>query len=75
MLSSEKKKYIKEEILMVPDKCERIIEGFKNEKIEVYNIKNNLDYFIDSIFSHILKDGAFNSIANNNISNNLQSCG
>ena len=41
MLSSEKKKYIKEEILMVPDKCERIIEGFKNEKIEVYNIKSN----------------------------------
>lgn len=67
MLSSEKKKYIKEQILMIPDKCERIIEGFKNEKIDTYDIKSNLDYLVDSTFSHILKDGAFNSIANNKI--------
>ena len=32
MLSSEKKKYIKEQILMIPDKCERIIEGFKTKR-------------------------------------------
>ena len=48
--SSEKKRYLKNHVFMNPDVCRRVIDGYKKEKMEVMNLKEDSEYMAHLIF-------------------------
>ena len=44
--SSDKKRYLKERIFMDPDTCSRVIDGYRNQKMDKYDPKEDLDYLV-----------------------------
>ena len=59
LATSDRKHYIKE-VFKNPEKCRRVIESYKNESIESYNLKNNLDYSAIYAFKTMKDSGVFN---------------
>lgn len=60
MCSADKKEYMREHIFKDPQRCGRMIENYRKETIEPYQIDNNADYLIASTFKQIKKEGVFN---------------
>lgn len=48
--SREKKAFLKERIFEDPERCNRVIEGYRNSTVNPVNLLNDLDYCVASIF-------------------------
>lgn len=68
MSAANKKHYLKDNIFMDPSKCERVINGYKDESIRPYVLENNIDYFVEKVFKKMKDDGTFNYLEHNDLS-------
>ena len=57
--SSQKKEYIKNNLIKVPDKCDNIINVYRNAIVGKVNIKNNYEYFADYSFKTMMETISF----------------
>lgn len=57
--TSERKNYLKEHIFMNPDACNRVIDGYLQQELSAYNLKEDLDYLVELLFKKIKKTGQF----------------
>lgn len=57
--TSERKNYLKEQIFMNPDACNRVIDGYLQQELSAYNLKEDLDYLVELLFNKIKKTGQF----------------
>ena len=55
--SGTKKEYIKNHIFKNPEKCARVIEGYRNTDIAPVDLTSDFDYFIAAVWRKILKSG------------------
>ncbi len=55
--SGKKKAYIKRHIFMEPERCARVIEGYRSSTIDDFDISADLDYFIAKVWRGIIKSG------------------
>ena len=45
--SLDRKKYIKDYIFMNPDSCSRVIDGYRQQELSPYDLKNDLNYLVE----------------------------
>ncbi len=62
--TSDKKDFLKEHIFMNPDVCERVIEGYKKQKVEEFDVRSDLDYFSELILKKVKESISFKSKSN-----------
>ena len=55
--SSEKKAYLKQHVFMDPETCARVVNGYKKEDIEIYNVKENTEYLIELLLRKFKESG------------------
>lgn len=55
--SGEKKAYIKEHIFKDPERCARVIDGYRNSRAEPIDLTADFDYFVAMIWRRIQKSG------------------
>ena len=53
--SAQKKQYLRENIFMHPDVCERVITGYRDQEVERFNVKEDVFYLVELIFNRIKK--------------------
>lgn len=53
--SGQKKNYLKEYIFKNPDKCARVIEGYRRSTVSRIKLSSDLDYFAAAIFRQMKK--------------------
>lgn len=63
MCSADKKDYLKEHIFKNSDRCGRMIDNYRIQTIEPYQIDSNAEYLVASTFRQIKKEGVFNVLA------------
>lgn len=68
----QKKAYLKLYVFKNKNKCNRIINAYRSEKVLNYDLKNNIDYFVRMQFKDMRKRGMFNFTKQYN--NNSASC-
>lgn len=59
--SSAKKEYIKRHIFEIPERCERVISGYKESTVAPVNLTADLDYFVAAVFKQIKQECAFSA--------------
>lgn len=57
LASSQKKKIIKDQIFMDPERCDRVIDSYRKAREEEYSLNNDQEYFIANIFKRIKQSG------------------
>lgn len=55
--SGTKKRYIKEYIFKDPDKCARVVEGYRKSKVSEFKLSKDIDYFVAALFRKMKKAG------------------
>ncbi len=63
--SSEKKKYIKKQIFLNPKKCENVIKKYREETIDQYDLKTEIEYGINVAFRDIKESGVLSFLCHN----------
>lgn len=53
----DKKAYLKEYIFKDPERCSRVIEGYKKSEIEKYDLNLDIDYFAEKLIRAMKKTG------------------
>ena len=51
----KRKNYLKKQIFMNPDSCKRVIDSYRNQCIDEYDLKNDVDYLTECFFSEFKK--------------------
>ena len=59
MCAADKKYYLKEHIFKNSERCGRMIDNYRTQTIEPYQIDSNADYLVASTFMQIKKEGIF----------------
>lgn len=57
--SSYRKQYLKEHIFMEPVTCDRVIDGYRQQALSAYNVKEDLDYFVQLLLQKIKRTDLF----------------
>ena len=57
--SSEQKNYLKQHVFMVPEVCERVVEGYREEQLDALDLKDNPEYLAELFLSKITKAVSF----------------
>lgn len=60
----DKKAYLKEYIFKDPERCSRVIEGYKKSEIEKYDLNQDIDYFVEKIIKSMRKAGIHFNVEN-----------
>lgn len=55
--SVAKKRYIKEHIFKDPEKCTRVVEGYRKSKVPEFKLSKDIDYFVAALFRKMKKSG------------------
>jgi hypothetical protein len=55
--SGEKKRYLKEWIFKNPERCARVIDGYRQEEVAELDISADLEYYIQTIFKNLKSSG------------------
>ena len=58
--SSKKKSYIRNRLLKEPDSFARIIDAYRKEDMELYNVYRDSEYYVQKLFQKIKNNMAFN---------------
>lgn len=61
--SAEQKEYLKRNVFMVPEICERVIEGYRELELGSYNPRENPDYAAEVLMKDFKQQGRFESAA------------
>ena len=59
MCAADKKEYLKEHIFKNSERCSRMIDNYRTETIDPYNVESNAEYLVASTFKQIKKEGIF----------------
>ncbi|MEL7566235.1 MAG: hypothetical protein AAGU27_15305 [Dehalobacterium sp.] len=70
--SGVKKRYIKEHIFKDPEKCARVVEGYRKSKVPEFKLSKDLDYLVAALFRKIKKSGINFSIEEPNSKTSFQ---
>ncbi len=62
MASTEKKEYLKKQIFLNPERCARVLSGYEKKQLSRYDLINNTDYFVATVFKKIKDSGAINCL-------------
>lgn len=62
--TSEKKSYLKQHIFMEPAACSRVVNGYKNQKLDAYDVKENTNYFAEVLLKDIRNTCSFKTDIN-----------
>lgn len=57
--SDKRKRYLKEHIFLEPDACSRVIEGYRQQQLSAYDLKEDLNYLVELLLRKIKKDDQF----------------
>ncbi len=57
--SADRKRYLKSHIFMEPDACSRVIEGYRQQKLSAYDLKEDLNYLVELLLKKIKKADLF----------------
>ncbi|MEF9876944.1 MAG: hypothetical protein RR772_08555 [Gordonibacter sp.] len=68
--SAAKKNYIREHVFMQPDRCQRVIDNYREECVAPFNPSSNVDYFAKRILKELR--GSLKCDAERNDINSLQ---
>lgn len=60
----DKKAYLKEYIFKDPERCSRVIEGYKKSEIEKYDLNLDIDYFVEKLIKTMKKAGIHFAVEN-----------
>lgn len=60
MCTTDKKEYMKNHIFNNAERCERLIDSYRQSEINEYELANNWDYMISDTFKQMKKSGLFN---------------
>lgn len=63
MCSADKKEYLKEHIFKDFQRCGRMIENYRTQTIEPYEIESNPEYLVASTFKQIKREGVFDILS------------
>ncbi len=63
--SVDQKQYLKEHIFMEPEICSRVIDGYRHQELSAYNLKEDLNYFVELLLKKIQKSELFKQKVNN----------
>ena len=55
--SADQKAYLRNHIFMNPEACSRVVDGYRNEALPLYNINEDPDYFAEVLLDRMRKDG------------------
>ena len=66
MSANLKKEYLKEQVFMNQMRCARVIEGYCNTEISLFDIEKNFDYRVASIFREIRNSGVLDFLQHSN---------
>ena len=58
-IATSDRKYLIKQVLKNPEKCKRVIDSYKKESIESYDLNNNFDYSLINAFKVMKKSGVF----------------
>lgn len=59
--TADRKSYLKRHIFMEPDICDRVVKGYKDEKLSAMNLKENADYLAELLLKSIKRELSFES--------------
>lgn len=62
--AGDKKAYLKEYIFKDPERCARVIEGYKKSEIEKYDLNLDIDYFVEKLIKTMKKAGIHFAVEN-----------
>lgn len=57
--SSDRKNYVKENIFMKPDACERVIDSYRTEQPPTFDPSSDPEYYSEVLFGTVKKDSDF----------------
>lgn len=57
--AGQKKSYIKRHIFMDPERCSRVIDGYRDSTADEFDLTSDFDYYISRIWRRIEKSGFF----------------
>ena len=63
MCAADKKEYLKEHIFKNSERCSRMIDNYRTETIDPYNVESNAEYLVANTFKQIKKEGIFDVLA------------
>ncbi len=69
----DKKAYLKEHIFKDPERCSRVIEGYKKSEIDKYDINLDIDYFAESLLKAMKRAGIRFNVENAKGKNSFES--
>jgi len=61
--TSAKKDYLKKHVFMNPEVCNRVIEGYKKQSIEAFDVTNNLDYLAEVLLRKMKDAISFETVS------------
>lgn len=59
MCSADKKEYLKEHVFKNSERCGRMIDNYRTQTIDRYQVESNIEYLIACTFRKIRKEGVF----------------
>lgn len=57
--SSEQKQYLLRNIFMQPSVCQRVIDGYKNENLPQFDLRNNAEYYAEVLLKIVKETQSF----------------
>ena len=63
MCSADQKEYLKEHVFKNSERCGRMIDNYRTQTIDRYQVESNIEYLIASTFRKIRKEGVFDVLA------------
>ena len=57
--SDDRKRYLKNHVFMEPDVCTRVVDGYRQQRLSAYNLKEDLDYLVELLLKKIKKADLF----------------
>ena len=70
--AGDKKAYLKEYIFKDPERCARVIEGYKKSEIEKYDLNLDIDYFVEKLIKTMKKAGIHFAVENTKRKNSFE---
>ena len=59
--SGDRKRYLRENVFMVPETCKRVIEGYRSVELSSYDLLENPDYAAETLLRNCKQDESFKS--------------
>lgn len=58
--SPERKRYLRNQVFMNPEACDRVVDGYRHQELTAYNPKEDLNYLVEVLLKAIKKTELYN---------------